>query len=55
MAADLRLAELERLNEIANAYFSFSDQAQDPQTRGVGKRPEQAGGRNRSLLGHAKA
>jgi hypothetical protein len=54
VAADLWLAKLQRFDEIANANFVFSDQAQDTQTGGVGESPEQAGRRNRDFLGHAK-
>jgi hypothetical protein len=54
VAADLRLAQLQRLHEIANANLTFSDQAQDTQTGGVGESPEQAGGGNRDLFGHGQ-
>jgi len=54
MAADLGLAEPERLDEITNAYLLLSDQAQDTQTGGVGEGLEEGGGRNRGFLGHAK-
>jgi len=46
MTADLWLAELECLNEITDAYFAFSDQVQDAQTRRVGESFEQVPGRN---------
>lgn len=52
VAADLRLAKLQRLHEIANAHFALSDQAQDAQARRVGERPEQAGRRNRDFFDH---
>lgn len=44
MAADLRLAKLERLNEIADAHLALTDQVQDAKARGVSESPEQVGG-----------
>lgn len=54
MSADFRLADLECLDEIANAYLAFPDQVQDTQTCGVGESPEQAGVRDRGFLCHAE-
>lgn len=54
MAADLRLTDLECLDEIANTYLAFPDQVQDTQTGGVGESPKQAGGRDRGFWWHAE-
>lgn len=54
MAADLRLAKSERLNEIAHTHFALSDQVQDAQAREVGESSEEAGGRNRGFVCHTE-